>query len=311
MPARVGKTMGPVEWALLIVLSLLWGGSFFFAKVAVAEIRPLSLVFCRVGLAALVLLLLVRLSGRRMPSDWKTWRTFFIMGFLNNLLPFSLIFWGQIRIASGLASILNATTPLFAVILAHLLTDDEKLSGNRLSGVLLGIAGVAVMIGPAAFAGFQLQFISQLAVLAAACSYACAGIYGRRFKGLHPLVTAAGQVSATSVMILLPALIIDQPWLRPQPSLIALGAAVGLALICTALAYLIYFRLLAAAGATNLLLVTLLIPVSAILLGAVILGERLEIRQFGGMLLIGLGLLAIDGRLPAKLLTTVQGSNRR
>ena len=303
--------MGLSEWSLLILLSLLWGGSFFFAKVAVIDIRPFSLVFCRVGLAALVLLLLVRLSGRRMPGDAKSWRAFFVMGLLNNLLPFSLIFWGQIRIASGLASILNATTPLFAVVLAHLLTEDEKLSGNRLFGVLVGIAGVAVMIGPTAFAGFQGQLVSQLAVLAAACSYACAGIYGRRFRGRPPLVTAAGQVSACSIMILPVALAIDRPWLQPLPSPTALGAAVGLALICTALAYLIYFRLLASAGATNLLLVTLLIPVSAILLGTVILGEHLDLRQFGGMLLIGLGLLAIDGRLPAKLAGTMQGVGDR
>ena len=301
MPGTIKQSMGPREWCLLICLSLLWGGSFFFAKVAVAEIQPLTLVFGRVGLAALTLLLLVRLAGRRMPGDRKAWQAFFLMGFFNNLLPFSLIFWGQIRIASGLASILNATTPLFTVVLAHLLTRDEKLSGNRLAGVLLGLLGVAAMIGPAALTGLRMNLIAQLAVLAAACSYAFAGIFGRRFQGQHPLVTAAGQVSASSLMILPLALLIEKPWLRPLPSATGIGAVVGLALLCTALAYLIYFRLLATAGATNLLLVTFLIPVSAILLGTLILGERLTLYQLAGMLLIGFGLAAIDGRLLKRL----------
>ena len=297
MNPPTNRTMGLLEWSLLIALSILWGGSFFFAKVAVAELPPLTLVFCRVGLAAAVLLILVNFSTQQMPNDRKTWLSFFTMGFLNNLLPFSLIFWGQTHIASGLASILNATTPLFAVILAHQLTTDEKMTGNRLSGVLLGLLGVSIMLGPTVFAGFQLNLIAQLAILAAACSYAFAGIYGRRFRGQPPLVTAAGQVSATTLMMLPLIIIIDRPWTLAVPSPATIGSVIALALLCTALAYLIYFRLLATAGATNLLLVTFLIPVSAIWLGAVFIGERLLLNQFGGMLLIGLGLAAIDGRL--------------
>ncbi len=304
MTEKINRTMSIGEWCLLIGLSILWGGSFFFAKVAVAEIQPLTLVLGRVGLAALVLLLLVKISGLQMPRDRKTWRAFLVMGFLNNLLPFSLIFWGQTQIASGLASILNATTPLFTVVLAHFLTRDEKLTANRLSGVLLGILGVALMIGPVALAGFELKLIAQLAILAAACSYAFAGIFGRRFRGQQPLVTAAGQVSATSLMMLPLVLFIDRPWQQPLPSATGVAAVICLALLCTALAYLIYFRLLATAGATNLLLVTFLIPISAILLGTSILGERLALYQFSGMLLIGLGLAAIDGRLLGRLRPT-------
>ncbi len=297
MNKPTNKTMGLLEWSLLIALSVLWGASFFFAKVAVVELPPLTLVFCRVGLAAAVLLVLVKFSTHQMPNDRKTWFSFFTMGFLNNLLPFSLIFWGQTHIASGLASILNATTPLFTVVLAHLLTADEKMTGNRLSGVLLGLLGVSIMLGPTVFAGFQLNLVAQFAVLAAACSYAFAGIYGRRFSAQPPLITATGQVSATTLMMLPLIIIVDHPWTLPAPSSATLGSVIALALLCTALAYLIYFRLLASAGATNLLLVTFLIPVSAILLGSVFIGERLLANQFGGMLLIGLGLAAIDGRV--------------
>src|SRR5215204_4829340 len=171
----VKQVMGPVEWALLLVLALLWGGSFFFSKVAVGELPPLTVVLCRVVLAALALNLAVMLSGRRAPADPRLWGSFFVMGLLNNVIPFSLIFWGQTQIASGLAAILNATTPLFTVLVAHVATKDEKLSASRLSGVLLGIMGVAVMIGPGAFAGGST--LAKIAVLGAALSYAFAGIW--------------------------------------------------------------------------------------------------------------------------------------
>jgi drug/metabolite transporter (DMT)-like permease len=218
------------------------------------------------------------------------------MGALNNLLPFSLIFWGQTQIASGLASILNSTTPLFTVVLAHFFTRDERLTTNRLTGVLFGLLGVAVMLGPDALYGLHANMLAQIAVLGAAICYAFAGIFGRRFRGAPPLVTAAGQVGATSVMMLPIVLIADRPWTLPMPSLQTFGAVVALALLSTALAYVIYFRILAVAGATNLLLVTFLIPVSALLLGMSILGERLDLRHFGGMALIAFGLAAIDGR---------------
>jgi drug/metabolite transporter (DMT)-like permease len=296
MQAATKKVMGPVEWALLVTLSVLWGGSFFFGKVAVKELPPFTVVFGRVSLAALALNLVVVATGKRMPGSPGAWAAFATMGLLNNLIPFSLIFWGQTQIASGLASILNSTTPLFTVVLAHFLTRDEPMTANRLAGVLSGLAGVVVMIGPDVLTGLRANVLAQGAVLAAALSYAFAGIYGRRFKGAPPLVTAAGQVTATSVMMLPVMLAVDRPWSLPVPDVQTAGAVVGLALLCTALAYVIYFRILAAAGATNLLLVTFLIPVSALLLGGLILGERLAPRHFGGMGLIALGLAAIDGR---------------
>ncbi len=288
--------MSAAQWAMLLTLSLLWGGSFFFGKVALAELPPFTVVFARVSVAAGALLLIVRAQGLRMPGRLAEWGPYFAMGALNNLIPFSLIFWGQTRIASGLASILNATTPLFTVVLAHLLTRDERLTAPRLAGVLAGVSGVAVMIGPGALAGLGAELAAQGAVLAAALSYACAGIYGRRFGGRPPLVTAAGQVTATTCLMLPVVLLADRPWTLAAPGAATWGSLLALALLCTAVAYLLYFRLLATAGATNLLLVTFLIPVSAIALGAVFLGERLAAHQFGGMALIALGLAAIDGR---------------
>jgi drug/metabolite transporter (DMT)-like permease len=252
-----------------------------------------------VGIAALVLVLLVHASGYRMPSDVATWRRFFLMGALNNLLPFSLIFWGQTQLTGGMAAILNATTPLFTVVLAHVLFTDERITMNRVAGLLCGLAGVIAIVGPEALGGLGVHAIAELAVLGAAISYAFAGIFGRRFAGLPPQVTAAGQVTASAIMVLPVALVVDRPWTLPAPALIAWSALFGLALLSTALAYVIYFRLLTAAGATNLLLVTLLIPVSAILLGALVLGERVEVLQLAGMALIALGLVAIDGRVVA------------
>ena len=234
-----------------------------------------------------------------MPSDAGLWGAFLAMGALNNLIPFSLIFWGQTQIASGLASVLNGTTPLWAVVLAHVVALDERMTRSRLAGVLAGLIGVAVMVGPEAFQGLGSQVIAQLAVVGAAVSYAFAGVFGRRFKGHPPVVTAAGQVTATTVMMLPIVVLVDRPWLLPAPGLATWGAVVGLALLSTALAYVIYFRILATAGATNVLLVTFLIPVSAIALAVTVLGERLEPAHLAGMALIGLGLIAIDGRLLA------------
>jgi drug/metabolite transporter (DMT)-like permease len=254
----------------------------------------------RVGLAAAVLAGAVRASGQRFPRGWGLWGAFFVMGALNNVIPFGLIFWGQTRIPSGLAAILNATTPLFTVLFAHVLTADERLTARRVAGTLLGLLGVVVILGPAALAGLGGE-LGEAAVLGAAVSYALAGIFGRRFRGVPPLVTAWGQLTAASVMALPLALTIDRPWLLPAPSASAIAALVALAVISTALAYVIYFRILATAGATNLLLVTILIPVSALFLGALILGESVGSRQIAGLALIGLGLAAIDGRPFARL----------
>ena len=299
MPAQAttSPTMGAREWGLLIALSLVWGGSFFFVEVALDDIPPLTLVLGRVGLAALCLWLFLAVSGRLPRLDLKLCGAFLVMGALNNALPFTLIVWGQVHIASALASILNAATPVFTVLLAHLLTRDERLTPAKALGVAAGFAGVVVMIGRGALSGLGAAVLAQLAVLGATVSYAFAGIYGRRFRGLPSEVTAAGQLGASTLLIAPLALFIDRPWELAMPTTTSWGALIALAVLSTALAYLLYFRILRTAGATNLLLVTFLVPVSAILLGVGILDERLGPGQIAGMLLITLGLLVIDRRL--------------
>ncbi len=301
MQPSANKVMGPLEWGWLIVLSVLWGGSFFLGKVALVELPPFTVVLARVSLAAAALHMLLLARGQRMPTSPRVWGMFVIMGALNNLIPFSLIFWGQTQIASGLASILNATTPIWTVLLAHVFTRDERLSANKLSGVVLGLVGAVLMIGPDALRGVGLNVLAQMAVVGAAISYAFAGVFGKRFRGIPPLVTATGQITATTALMIPLALVTDRLWTLPVPSGRTWLALLGLALLSTAVAYVIYFRLLATAGATNLLLVTFLIPVSALLLGITILGERLHPRHWAGMVLIGLGLAAIDGRLVRRL----------
>ena len=292
------RQMGAGEWGMLLALSALWGGSFFFNEIAVRQLPVFTVVVARVMLAALILWVVMRLGGQSMPKDRRVWAAFFAMGLLNNVIPFSLIVAGQQSLASGVASILNAATPLFTVIFAHFLTVDERMTPARLTGVLTGFLGVAVMIGPAALRGMGGNLGAQLMCLGGAVSYALAGIYGRRFRamGVTPIQTATGQVTASSVILLPLMLIVDRPWTLPMPGMDAVAALIAVAALSTALAYLLYFRILATAGATNLLLVTFLIPVSAILLGTLVLDEVLLPRHIAGMALIGLGLAAIDGR---------------
>ncbi|WP_114943294.1 DMT family transporter [Microvirga calopogonii] len=301
--ASIQKTMNASDWALLGILSVVWGGSFLFIGLAVRELPPLTIVALRVVTAASALLLVLRFMGVDLPRGRQVWIAFLGMSILNNVIPFTLIVWGQGHISSGLASILNATTPLFTVIVAHYLTDDERLTGQRLAGVIVGFVGVAVMIGAAAFASLDTSILAQLAVLGAALSYGFSGVFGRRFKtmGIPPLATATGQVTVSSVLLLPAALIVDRPWTLAIPSTGAILSLVALGLVSTAFAYLIFFRLLARAGATNVGLVTFLIPVSAILLGVLVLGETLAIRHMAGMALIGAGLILIDGRLVSAL----------
>ena len=294
------SAMGFQEWGLILILSILWGGSFFFVGVAVRELTPLTIVAGRVSLAAILLLGYVRIRGLKMPGSLRVWGAFFLMGALNNLIPFSLIVWGQTHIESSLASILNATTPIFSVVLAHYLTREERLTINRLTGVLIGWLGVAAMIGIDALRGFGVEVLGQIAVLGAALSYAFAAIYGRRFKEIDPAVVATGMLCGSAVMILPLALYVEQPW-QLAPGMDSITALLGLAAISTSLAYIIYFRVLATSGATNLLLVTFLIPVSAIVLGVLVLGERPGWNAFTGMGLIFIGLVAIDGRLVKRL----------
>lgn len=300
-PARTGPIdirMGVGEWAMLIALSLLWGGSFFFVAVAVEALPTLTIVALRVGLAAVALWAAAALLRRRIPRAPGVWAAFFAMGLLNNVAPFTLIVWGQQSIASGLAAILNATTPLFGVIVAGALLADERATPLRLFGAVVGFLGVALMLAFGGLAGPAAPLMPQLAILGAALSYACASVFGRRFRrfGVDPVVTAAGQVTASALLLAPVAIIVDRPWTLAAPPAGVWVAVAALSVLSTALAYILYFRLLARSGATNVLLVTLLVPVSAILLGGLFLGERLGPTHFAGMGLIALGLAAIDGR---------------
>ena len=287
------------DWGLLMLLSALWGGSFFFSKVIVQEVPPFTLVLARFAIAAGALGAYLRIGGTPIPRSWPTWAAFTGMGALNNLIPAALIAWSQQTIASGLASILIATTPVFSIVVAHCFTDDDKMSSNKVAGVMLGIVGGIALVGVSTLDGLPHSILAMLGCLAAALSYGFANVFGRRFKhmGVAPVVGAFGQLAATAVMVAPIALVFDRPWQLSLPTTGVWASMIGLALLSTALAYAIFFRLLASAGTTSISLVTLLIPVSAILLGAFILGEHLSAAQLGGMALIGLGLVAIDGRI--------------
>jgi len=292
--------MGLREWSLLLLLSVLWGASFFLFKVLVAELPTLTIVLARVLLAAILLHLVMLARRQAMPMDAKRWREFFIMGFLNNALPFVLLVWAETKISGGLASILNATTPVFSVLAAHFYTANEKLNWYKGIGVCFGLLGVLILIGPSILVGAGGdQVLPELAVLFTALVYAIAGMYGRRFRDLPPLAVATGQLTARSLMLIPLTLLVDHPWNLPSPSAHTWQALLCLAVFSTALAYIIYFRILASAGATNVMLVTLLVPISAILLGVVFLHETFTTQAFAGMCLIAVGLAAIDGRLPA------------
>ena len=297
MLTPVNTIMNRREWAMLVTLSVLWGGSFFFAEIALESLPPLTIVTLRVGLAAITLWLVVLALKLPIPNSTPIWIAFLTMGLLNNVLPFSLIVWGQSQISSGLAAILNATAPLFGVIVAGILLRDESATPIKLTGVFVGFAGVIVMMDLSSIATSSL--LAQLAILAAALSYACASVYGRRFKatGLNPILVAAGQVTGSTLLLLPIALWVDGNDHYANVPTQVWAAIISLAVFSTAAAYILYFKLLASAGATNILLVTLLVPVSTILLGWLFLKESLQTSHIIGMEMIALGLSAIDERL--------------
>lgn len=297
MAPSTPQRMSGSDWLALAVLSILWGGTFLFAKIAVAEVPPMTLVLARVALAAATLLIVLRVMGVPFPGTTTTWGAFFGMGLLNNVIPFSLIFLGQTQIGAGLAAIFNATTPIFTVIVLHLFTRDEKATPAKAAGVFLGFLGVVLLVGPDVLvAGLGAAVLAQVAILGAALSYGFALLWGRRFRGTPPVVSAAGQLCASTTMMLPVALLVDRPWTLAPPSTTALLAIVAMAVLSTALAYLLYFRLMARAGGVNAALVTLLIPVSAIALGAAVLGERLDLLDAAGLFVILASLVVIDGR---------------
>jgi drug/metabolite transporter (DMT)-like permease len=300
MPQTANRSMDLATWSLLLLLGFIWGGSFFFGRIAVQHVPPMTLVLFRVG------------TGRdrsapgfgRLPGFYQTllsrWRELLVMGLINNAIPFTLIFLGQTEIGSGLASILNATTPLWAVLVAQVFTTDEKITAAKLIGCALGLAGMVMLIGPAALGIADSPLWAKLAVVGAAISYGFAASFGKRFKGISPRVTATGQLTASTLIMLPMAFIVDRPWTLPVPPVDVIAAILALALVSTAFAYLVFFRILSVAGATSASLVTLLVPPAAILLGILFLGETLSLTETLGLGLIALGLLSLDNRLGIK-----------
>lgn len=291
--------MGARDWLMLLSLAAIWGTSFFFIAVSVPHLPPLTLSALRVALAALSLWGVVVVTKVPRPSARGTWSAFCVMGLLNNAVPFTLIIWAQRHIPSGLAAILVATTPLFGVLIAGLVLSDERVTKMKLVGVAAGLTGVVLMAGTEALQGLGRNVAGIAACLVGACSLALAGVFGRRFQamGVDPVMTATAQVSASSLLLVPLALVVDAPWKLHLPGPEVWLSVLALAVISTAFAYMLYFRILASAGATNLLLVNFLVPLPAILLGSLVLGERLGFVHVVGLALIGFGLLAVDGRL--------------
>jgi drug/metabolite transporter (DMT)-like permease len=287
------------DWTILLLLALIWGGAFFFIGVAVRHVQPLTNVWLRLTIGAAGLWAYVLFKGERIALPRQVWGSILLLALLNNALPFALFGWGQTHIASGLASILNATTPIWGVVVAHCLTRDERMTPRKVAGVLLGFGGVAAMIGPSLLSSLGTGALAELACVTASLSYALAAVWARRFKALRisPFSVTTGQLTAGALMMLPVSMIVDRPWAHAMPPLSAWVAIAALALVCTAFGYVLYFRLIEHAGATNALLVTLLVPPVAILLGGLFLGESLAPKDFAGLALIALGLAAIDGRM--------------
>lgn len=291
--------MDTATWAMVVGLSILWGGSFFFVELAVKELPPFTIVLTRLVLAVFALLIGLHVLRLKLPRDWKVWKVFLTLGLMNNAIPFSLFVWAQTHIPSGLASILNATTPLFTVVLAHFFITGERLKALKFIGILTGLAGVSVMIGVDALDNLGADVLAQLACLAAAFFYGVSGVVGKRVQALRqpPLVIATGQLISASIWIAPLVFIVEAPWTLPMPGMTTVSALLGLSIISTSVAYFIYFNVLSRTSATNLLLVTFLVPISAVLLGTLVLGETLSSSQWLGMAIIGLSLLMIDGRV--------------
>jgi len=295
MPANDNR-IDARDWSLLALLSVLWGGSFFFNGVVLRELPPLTVVLLRVTIAAIILLPLLWVYRIGFPKGVSGWTPFFAIALLNNILPFCLIVVGQTYIPSGLASILNATTPLFTVLVMAA-AGDEKLHMRRVAGVVAGLIGVIILHGQEL--GFQSgEGIGILLCLAAAFSYGLSALYARRkLSDSPPLATATFQMLASSLMMTVIAAIFERPWQLSMPGVTTWLAVIGLAALSTALAYIVFFQILRRSGSTNVMLVTLLIPVTAILLGYLVLGESVSLREMIGALVIGSALLLIDGRV--------------
>ena len=287
----------PTDWIMILVLSLIWGASFLFGRILMLEWPPFTVVFLRVAIAAVCLWLFLAFTGRRFPNNFSLIGAILVMGILNNVIPFSLILIGQREIGSGLASVVNAMTPIWTLIIANFATHDEKFTSNKIFGVALGFIGVSVLIGNDLLEGLTASAWAQTAVLGATISYGIAGVFGKRFREHDPVAISTGQLTASSLIMIPLMFAIEDPFAISWPSFEMVVSMLGLAVLCTAVAYVLFFKILASAGATNVSLVTFLVPVSAIILGTFWLGESLTTANLAGMGLVFVGLACIDGRI--------------
>jgi drug/metabolite transporter (DMT)-like permease len=284
------------SWLLLLLLAILWGGSYFFNGVALRDLPPLTIVLARVAIGAVFLVPLLKPLGGAWPKTARAWLPYLVMGSLNNVIAFSLIVTGQSYISSGLASVLNATTPLFSVLVLSAF-GDERLSVHRIAGVVIGLLGVIVLRGPG-LNGSGNQTLGMLLCLGGALSYAVSGLWGRRaLAGVPPITSATCQTICSGLMMAVIAGVAERPWQLPMPGLPTWFSLIALGLLSHALAYVVFFHILARSGATNVMLVTLMIPVTAILLGYLVLGEPLSANEIVGALIVGSALLVMDGRV--------------
>jgi drug/metabolite transporter (DMT)-like permease len=297
-----GQRMPLTQWLLLLLLAGMWGIAYTLVGFALRELPPLTLVFSRLVIAAAILAVVVRAMGLAWPRGLAGWLPFMVMAVFNNVIPFSLIARGQQDIASGLASVIVATTPLWTLLVGHGLRVGERIAGRQVLGILVGIVGVAVLFGPELAGGGSGLLFGMTLVLAGAASYGCAGVWGARFRGVPPLLSSCCQLVCSSFIMLVLCSVIEEPWRLAMPGPATIGAVLTLAVVSTALAYIVFYRVLAASGGVNVMLVTLIMPPLSILFGIVALDEVFEPRYAAGAAVIAVGLAVIDGRLPGALL---------
>jgi drug/metabolite transporter (DMT)-like permease len=286
-----------VEYALLAVLATLWGASYTFIKLGIATIPPVTLIAARTLIAGLLLLAILQMRGIRLPRDRETWKRFLFQACLNSVVPFTLIAWAEYSVDAGLAVILNSTTPIFTFLLTVAITRHEPTTARKLLGVIAGMAGICLIVGLQALNGLGRELVSQLAIIAATISYAGAAIFGRNFKGLDPLVPAAGSMLCGTVLLIPASLVIDRPWTL-EPSTSSILALLGLSVFSTALAFAIYFRLIHTLGSVGTTAQAYLRVPIGVGIGVLFLGESLGPTAWIGFVCVFIGVVAMT--MPAK-----------
>ena len=293
----MANAMSKQAWSLLLLLSAIWGASFLFIEMALVALSPASLVFFRVLIGAMTLGFVIIVTRRALPKQASFWLSTFVMGAINNVIPFTLIAYGQVTITGGMASIINANTAFFGVLVAAIFIVNERLSAHRLFGVIIGVSGVVIVVGPSELSQFDLTSIGQLAVILATLSYAFASVWGRlKLQGYDSIVTAFATTLSAS-LILGVYLLVTQSFPVFDVTISIVIVAIGLGMIGTGYAYMIYFRILALAGASNLMLVTIIVPIFAVTLDAIFLSQWVSVREMLGFGIIALGLAVMDGRV--------------